>query len=83
MKTVAVFEAKSRLSELLAEVEKGEQVTITRHGEPVAKLVAVLARREGSNRRQRIVAALADLKRMRKRFTLDGDVREIGAEGRD
>jgi antitoxin (DNA-binding transcriptional repressor) of toxin-antitoxin stability system len=64
-------------------VEKGEQITITRHGEPVAKLVAVTARREESNRRRMIVAALADLKRMRKRFTLDGDIGEIGAEGRD
>jgi prevent-host-death family protein len=83
MKTVAVFEAKSRLSELLAEVESGEQITITRHGTPVAKLVPVIGKREATDRRQHIVAALADLKRMRKGFTLEGDITAIGAEGRD
>ena len=40
MKEVAVYEAKTRLSELLAEVEQGEQVTITRRGLPIARLVS-------------------------------------------
>jgi prevent-host-death family protein len=35
---VGVLEAKNRLSELLDRVERGEQVTITRHGKPVATL---------------------------------------------
>lgn len=40
MKTVNVHEAKTRLSALLAEVEKsGETVLICRHGKPVADLV--------------------------------------------
>ena len=37
--TVGAFEAKTHLSELLARVEAGEQVTITKHGRPVARLV--------------------------------------------
>lgn len=36
---VSTFEAKNRLSALLAEVERGVEVTITRRGVPVAKLV--------------------------------------------
>ena len=36
--TVNVQEAKTRLSELLARVEAGDQVTIARHGRPVARL---------------------------------------------
>ncbi|MGQ0481605.1 MAG: type II toxin-antitoxin system Phd/YefM family antitoxin [Pseudonocardia sp.] len=36
---VGVHEAKSTLSELLRRVAAGEQVTITRGGEPVAMLV--------------------------------------------
>ena len=36
---VPVFEAKSRLSALLAEVARGVEVTITRCGVPLAKLV--------------------------------------------
>jgi prevent-host-death family protein len=34
-----VHEAKSNLSRLLAMVERGQEVTIMRHGEPVADLV--------------------------------------------
>ena len=41
MKTVAVYEAKNRFSELLAEVALGEEFTITRHGTAVARLVAM------------------------------------------
>jgi antitoxin (DNA-binding transcriptional repressor) of toxin-antitoxin stability system len=41
MKTVAVFEAKNRASELLAAVERGEEITITRHGSPVERQVAL------------------------------------------
>lgn len=36
--TVNVQEAKTRLSELLARVEAGEDVTIARNGKPVARL---------------------------------------------
>jgi prevent-host-death family protein len=34
-------EAKARLSELLDRTERGEQVTITRHGKAIARLVPV------------------------------------------
>ncbi len=36
-----VHEAKSSLSQLLAEVEQGQDVIIARNGVPVARLVAV------------------------------------------
>ncbi|HEY2754171.1 MAG TPA: type II toxin-antitoxin system prevent-host-death family antitoxin [Pseudolabrys sp.] len=39
MKHVGIFEAKTNLSALVEEVEKGGSVVITRHGKPVAKLV--------------------------------------------
>jgi prevent-host-death family protein len=39
MKQVGIIEAKTHLSSLLDEVEKGGEVTITRRGKPVAKLV--------------------------------------------
>jgi prevent-host-death family protein len=41
MKMVNVAEAKSRLSELLDEVERGETIVIARRSEPVAELRAV------------------------------------------
>jgi prevent-host-death family protein len=40
MLNVSLAEAKSRLSELIAGVEAGEVVCITRRGKPVARLVA-------------------------------------------
>lgn len=41
---IGTFEAKNRFSELLDRVERGEEVTITRHGRPVARLVAAKTR---------------------------------------
>lgn len=39
MKTVAVVEMKSHLSALLAEVARGEEIAISRHGKIIARLV--------------------------------------------
>jgi prevent-host-death family protein len=41
---VGIFEAKTRLSELLERVERGEDVVITRRGAPVARLAALNSR---------------------------------------
>lgn len=38
---VNVQDAKTRLSELLARVERGEEITIARAGRPVARLVGI------------------------------------------
>ncbi len=48
MKVVTVHEAKTHLSRLLAEVEKGEEVVIARRNQPVARLVPAVE--EGVNR---------------------------------
>lgn len=42
--TVGVHEAKTTLSELLRRVAAGEEVTITRGGDPIARLVPVQRR---------------------------------------
>jgi len=41
MKKVTVHQAKTHLSKLLKEVERGAEVVITRRDKPVARLVAV------------------------------------------
>jgi len=38
---IGVLEAKNRLSELLDRIERGEAITITRHGRPVADLTPI------------------------------------------
>jgi prevent-host-death family protein len=66
MKHVGIFEAKTHLSALLDEVEKGGEVTITRHGKPVARLVQAqvgVSPEEVEKRR----AAIARLRAMAKR----------------
>lgn len=70
MKTVGVLDAKTHLSELIEKVAKGDEVTITRHGRPVARLVPADSRAaEEQRRRERAVAGLLVL---RKRYTLGG-----------
>jgi prevent-host-death family protein len=57
MREIGAFEAKTHLSELLAEVEAGASVIITRRGKPVARLVPVT---EASDR----LAAIRTLQRL-------------------
>lgn len=46
MESIGIYEAKSKLSELVEKAEAGEVVTITRRGRAVAKLVPVKAGHE-------------------------------------
>jgi prevent-host-death family protein len=41
MTSVSVFEAKAQFSALIARAEAGEEITISRHGRPAARLVPV------------------------------------------
>lgn len=78
IKNVAVFEAKARFSDLLAAVQAGEEVSITKHGKPVAGMVAVLPDDAASQARQaRVQAALRRLAELREGFLLEGDSKEI------
>ena len=87
MKEIAVYEAKTRLSELLAEVEKGEQFVITRRGEAIARLVsaepATAKRSLAQAQRQRVAGVFDDLKRLRTGVTLDMPLRQAIELGRD
>jgi prevent-host-death family protein len=44
MQTVGTFEARKHLSRLLDRVAHGDEITITRHGKPIARLVPFDAR---------------------------------------
>ena len=37
--TIGSYDAKTHFAELLSRVERGEQIVITRHGKPIARLV--------------------------------------------
>lgn len=52
MKKIGAFEAKNSLSALLDLIERGEEIVITRHGKPVAKLVPPDSGRERDTARR-------------------------------
>lgn len=75
---VGTFEAKTHLSELLERARRGERITITRHGVPVAVLCP-------PEEAERTLAerALADLRSVRGRTrTGPESLRELRDEGR-
>lgn len=49
MKVINVFEAKTRLSEILEQVAAGEEVVLGKHGNPIAVLVPY--KKKGKKRR--------------------------------
>lgn len=71
MENIGAYEAKTHLPRLLERVVRGESLTITRHGRPVARLVpvedddrdrALRASRRILERRSRLArASLSDL----------------------
>jgi prevent-host-death family protein len=78
MITVGAFEAKTHLSALLEKVAGGEEVTITKHGKPIARLV-----RAASIDQADIDDAVAQLRRLRKDTTLGAlSWKELRDEGR-
>jgi len=65
MREIGAFEAKNKLSMLLDCVEQGEEVLITRHGKPIARLVPDQPGHDADRARaaaQRIRARAASLK---------------------
>ena len=78
MKTVGAFEAKTHFSQLLDQVAKGESITITRHGEPVAQLVPAKPARDP----QALEALVEEIKRTRKGRSLGGiKIKDLIHEG--
>jgi len=78
MDSVGAYEAKTHLSQLLDRVEKGESITILRHGKPVATLRPVEEAGQMS-----VAEAIEGLKALRKKQRLDGiSIKELIEEGR-
>lgn len=46
MRIINIFEAKTRLSELLERVQRGEEIVIGKHGEPIAVIISIKRRRK-------------------------------------
>jgi prevent-host-death family protein len=77
---VAVYEAKSKLSELLDKVCAGKEVVITSHGEPIARLVPMNAPAAPDRAR-----AVREVRALSKRLNIRAGIslRKLIEEGRD
>jgi prevent-host-death family protein len=52
MQEIGAFEAKNTLGSLLDRVEAGEEIVITRHGKPIARLVPNVSKLDSSQARK-------------------------------
>jgi prevent-host-death family protein len=77
--TVGAYEAKTHFSALLEKVEAGEEITITKHGTPVARLVPIKKVLTTAERR----AVIDRWKERSKGLSLGGlKIRDLINEGR-
>jgi prevent-host-death family protein len=78
MDRVGAYEAKTQLSKLLERVMKGERITITKHGVPVAILQPPDSGKTGDTKN-----AIAEILRFRKKPSLKGNsLKDLIEEGR-
>jgi prevent-host-death family protein len=79
MATVSAFEAKTRFGELLERVTRGEEIVITRHDKPVARIVP-----EGAQRLDDVRKAVVGLRELQQRIALrtKGKIRLSDREAR-
>jgi prevent-host-death family protein len=78
METVGAYEAKTHLTQLLKRVAKGEKITITKHGVPVATLQPA-----DLSKRTPVRDIIDQLKRFRSHHRLGGlSIRDMIEEGR-
>ena len=64
---VGTFEAKNRLSELLAQAEKGQRIYITRRGKRVALLTSVAEVGDGKSGVEELLVRFRELRKAGKR----------------
>jgi prevent-host-death family protein len=78
METVGAYEAKTHLPKLLERVTKGERITITKHGIPIAVLQPFDPAKNVDTG-----SIIAELRRFREKNKLSGlSIREMIEEGR-
>jgi prevent-host-death family protein len=75
--SIGAYEAKTHLARLIDQVERGDSVTITKHGRPVARLVPVSSR---SRAPEDVIAAMRQARAGIRRGA--DSVRDMMIEGR-
>ncbi|MCZ0944216.1 MAG: type II toxin-antitoxin system prevent-host-death family antitoxin [Gammaproteobacteria bacterium] len=84
--SVTALEAKTRFGQLLDRVSQGEEVIVTRHDKPVARIVPA-----GRPAREEVRAAVEGLRQLRRTIAMrrgthpaltDDDIKSLIEEGR-
>lgn len=81
MERIGIYDARSRLSELVDKVEAGEEIILTRRGKPVVRMVCA-AQDAGSKTR---AGAAKRIRALRRRMNLQislAEIRRAAAKGR-
>lgn len=81
MAKVGIFEAKTKLSDLIRKVERGERFTITVRGEAKAELVPIQTPRQGPSH-QEVEAAHRRLRNPRIKGISPEEIRAALEKGR-
>lgn len=82
MERIGIYDARSRLSELVERVEAGEEVILMRRGHPVVRMIRAGDKMRADAR----AAAVKRIRALRKRMNLRisrAEVRQAIAKGRD
>jgi prevent-host-death family protein len=82
LQTIAAFEAKTHFSSLLERVAHGEEITITRHGKAIARLLPI--ENIGAQKRQSAAKKLKQIRgliKIKDKAEFD-EWQEFRAEGR-
>ena len=78
MKTLGTFEAKTKFSALIEEVQHGQTIVVTRNGKPVAQIGPV-----AEQAREEVAQAVERIRALRKRLKLGNvNIRNLIEEGR-
>ncbi len=78
MLEIGVYEARTKFSELLDRVAKGEKLIITRRGVPVAVIAPV-----SLHKSRKVDEVIEEIKKFRKKRRLKGlDIKQLIQEGR-
>jgi len=82
MRAISSSEAKSRFSELLSDVERGEIFEVTRHGKSIARIVPVQATDAEARRKAAVAWILENKRRGRRTGMTIEDILSARDEGR-
>ena len=77
MQEIGSYEAKTHLPSLLNRVAKGEEIVITKHGNPVAMLVPFVGKKHS------LKTIIDEIKQFRQKHKLNGlSIKQMIEEGR-